>query len=327
MFSLTRPFGVALAVFILLNLSLALQNPLTSATRIWLNIQLPEPALSIFCGILGLALLLPHDAARAGWVRWMLAGVIFGFCILVGANVIGYYHRLYNGQFTTSLPVPFSAAPLAILLAEFGRVSWWSPIEPKLPPPAWCFVSGILINLAFFFLIFVHIVTFGHTDYRTVGGDAAVILGAKVMDDGSLCSALQQRVDTGVDLYRRHLVPYLIMSGGTGANGLSEAEYMARYAHDHGVPLSRIILDNAGDNTRLSARNCGQIARERGFKSLLTVSQHFHCARIKLIFEREGTPCYTVPAGSLFDGTRLLREKFYLLREVLAFPFYYIYYR
>ena len=67
---------------------------------------------------------------------------------------------------------------------------------------------------------------------------------------------------------------------------------------DRGVPLSRIILDENGWNTRQSAVNCGQIARENGFTNVLTVSQSFHCARIKLIFERAGTHCYTVPAGS-----------------------------
>ena len=43
----------------------------------------------------------------------------------------------------------------------------------------------------------------------------------------------------------------------------------------------------------------------------------------RLIFEREGTPCYTVPAR----GRPLVREVYFLLREAVAFPFYYLYYR
>lgn len=325
-FSLTRPTGIALAIFILLNVALALQDPTASATRVWLNVPMPEPLLSIFSGLLGLVLILPHDVGKVGWARWLLGGIVFGFCILVGGNVVGYYHRLGVGEFTTSLPVPFSVFPLGILLAEFARISWWGPVEPKLPPPAWCFVNGALIVVSFFVLILLHIVTFGHTDYRRPA-DAAVILGAKVYDDGRLCDALERRMETGVELFDQGYVRYLIMSGGTGPNGLSEPEHMARYAQEHGVPLDRILLDPEGRTTRLSARNCRVIAEDYGFRELLTVTQYFHCARVKLIFEREGMPCFTVPTGSLVGGGRLLRGNFYLLREALAYPFYLLYHR
>ncbi|MEM7235754.1 MAG: hypothetical protein AAF517_26530 [Planctomycetota bacterium] len=58
----------------------------------------------------------------------------------------------------------------------------------------------------------------------------------------------------------------------------------------------------------------------------MTVSQSFHCARIKLIFEREGTNCFTVPTG-LAEGQRFPRPSFFLLREVFAYPFYFLRYR
>ena len=80
-----------------------------------------------------------------------------------------------------------------------------------------------------------------------------------------------------------------------------------------------------------SARNCGVIAAENGFRGLLTVSQFFHCARIKLIFERAGTHCYTVPTclanWRTKKSSRLSREDFFVFREMVAFPFYFLYYR
>ncbi|MCZ6795061.1 MAG: YdcF family protein [Planctomycetota bacterium] len=323
-FHFTRPLALALAVFILLNLLLALQRPLSSATRVWLNVQLPEPLLSVFAGSLGIALLLPHELGRRPWVRWLLGGVIFGFCILVGANVIGYYHRLYYRHFTTHFAFPFSAVILLTLLLEFARVSWWVPVRSRLPAPARVFVRGTLITGSFFFLILVHIVTYGNTDYRRPA-DAAVILGAKVYADGELSPALRDRVETGVQLFDRGLVSYLIMSGGVGPNGASEPKHMARHAQSLGVPISRIIWDEEGVNTLQSARNCRVIAEEYDFKQLLTVSQPFHCARIKLIFEREGTHCYTVPAVPKESRSRGFRVNFYFLREALAYPFYFLY--
>jgi vancomycin permeability regulator SanA len=330
MFSFTRPLGIALATFIILNLTLALQNPRLSATRIWLNLQFPEPELSIFSALLGAALLVPHAWCRLPWLRWVLGGVFFGFWILVGANVLGYYHRLYHQHFATDLPVPFSLLLFVILFGEFLRVSWWTPVQQRMPPPAWCFINGILVTAAFFALILAHILTFGYTDYRRPA-DAAVVLGAKVYDDGELCAALRDRMETGIELFEEGLVSCLILSGGVGPNGQSEPRAMAAYAQKRGVPLSSMILDENGVTTVASARNCQQIARERGFRGLLTVSQYFHCARVKLIFERAGTHCYTVPTSSSRrqegKGNRLSREDFFLLREAVAFPFYFLYYR
>ncbi|MEM7235553.1 MAG: YdcF family protein, partial [Planctomycetota bacterium] len=226
---LSRPMAIALGVFTFLNLLIAIQDSNSSATRVWLNLDIPEPALSVFGALLGIALILPHSVCHRPSASWVLGGVVFGFCILVGANVIGYYHRLQLGLFRTNFPVPFSLLILAVLLCEFARVSWWAPAESKLPRPAWVFLRGILVSVSFFFLISIHIVTFGVTDYRR-SADAAVILGARVDDGCVLSPALRHRVDTGIQLYKEGLVTFLIMSGGMGPNGVQEPECMAKYA-------------------------------------------------------------------------------------------------
>ena len=166
-----------------------------------------------------------------------------------------------------------------------------------------------------------------------------MILGAKVDGQGKPCAALADRLDAGIDLFRRGTVRYLIMSGAVDASGRSEPKAMRVYAESRGVPASRILLDEAGVNTRGSALGSGAIARERGFREILAVTQYFHCARVKLVFDREGTPCRTVPTCSLrrdLTGAippadsarpRLAREGFFLLREAMAFPFYLVYHR
>jgi len=329
-FWITRAPGVALGLLILCNLLLTLDNVNLSITRIWLDIEIPDPELSLISALLGLALLVPHDVGRSDWARWLLGGVFFGFWILVGATMVGYYHHLSNGDFATDLPVPFCFFVWLILLFEFSRISWCETREPRMPPPARFFFNTVVASASFFLLISAHLVTFGRTDFRRPA-DAAVILGAKVYDDGSLSRALKDRLVTGIELYRQGLVSYLVMSGGTGKNGFSEPRQMASYATKvGGVPAERILLDEDGINTAQSARNCGRIAREHGFKTYLTVSQYFHCARVKMIFERNGSSCYTVPTCSNEEvraAGALTRDTFFLLREAVAFPFYFLYYR
>ncbi|MEE3199576.1 MAG: hypothetical protein VX254_06035, partial [Planctomycetota bacterium] len=202
LFWVTRAPGVALGLLILCNLLMTLDNARLSITSIWLDLQVPEPELSLVSAILGVALLVPHDIGRSNWARWLLGGIFFGFLILVSATMVGYYHELSSGSFTTDLPVPFSIFVWLILLFEFSRISWCETREPRLPPPARCFCNGVVVLASFFILICAHLVTFGRTDYRHSAEvdkrqtTAAVILGAKVYDDGSLSRALRDRLDT-----------------------------------------------------------------------------------------------------------------------------------
>jgi vancomycin permeability regulator SanA len=217
-----------------------------------------------------------------------------------------------------------------VLAGEIARMTWWQPRRPRWPAPARCFFAAASTAAAFVCIHLAYIVSYGHTDFRRPA-DAAVVFGARVDDDGTPCAALRDRLDTAVELHGQGLVHYLIMTGARGANGQDEPEVMARYAAERGVPPARIILDHEGRNTRASAANCRAIVRELGFRRLLAVTQYFHCARVKLAFDREETPCFTVPTCSSrrpggAEPVKLSRESFFVLREALAFPFYWLYY-
>lgn len=322
---------MAFGVFILLNLVLALQNPRLSITGMWLDARLPEPWLSVFAGVLGLSLIVPHGLAGISWLRWLTAGVFAGFGILTLASTLSFYHSLHHGSVATGLPVPFSALLTAILALEFLRVFLWAYCPPLTPPPARVFLTSIAVAGAFLLITLAYVVTYGQIDFRRPA-DAAVVFGAKVYSDGRLCTALQDRLDTAIELFEQNAVQYLIMTGARDPNGQSEPDVMREYALRGRVPASRILLDRTGVNTRASAVGCRALLRQHGFRHLLAVSQYFHCARVKMIFEREGVPCSTVPTCSPVRTAstpprRLSREGFFLFREAVAFPFYMVYYR
>jgi uncharacterized SAM-binding protein YcdF (DUF218 family) len=332
-----RPFAIAFGCFVALNLALALQDPRLPVLGTWLPLGLPEPDLSLVAALLGAALLVPHRSCGASWARSLLGGTFAGFAVLAAAATWTYYRRLRAGEFSTDLPLPASAFLLLILAAELVRVFWWRPAPALAPPPARFLLGAAAVACGFLALTLVHIITYGHEDHRAPAA-AAVILGAKVDPSGKPCAALADRLDTGIDLYRRGMVRYLIMSGAVDAGGRSEPRAMRSYAVSRGVPAARILLDESGVNTRASALGAGAIARSRGFEEVLAVTQYFHCARVKLVFDREGTPCRTVPTCSLRrdltgappsvpDRPRLAREGFFLLREAMAFPFYLVHHR
>ena len=89
--------------------------------------------------------------------------------------------------------------------------------------------------------------------------DVAVVLGSKVNPDGRASLSLALRLDTAVALYRRGVVPAVIVSGGVEPNGTSEAEVMKAYLVARGVPASAVIADAKGHG---STSRGGEVAAD-----------------------------------------------------------------
>jgi uncharacterized SAM-binding protein YcdF (DUF218 family) len=76
----------------------------------------------------------------------------------------------------------------------------------------------------------------------------------------------------GADLYRRHLAPIVVVSGGVAhANDLlstgwntTEAQKFAEIAESHGVPHDRIIVEDKSTNTSENVRFSMSILKDRG---------------------------------------------------------------
>jgi vancomycin permeability regulator SanA len=318
---LSRPFSISLGLFIGLNLFLAIKEPRLSANQIWLSVPIAEPWLSGYVSVLALALLLPHAWSKRRWLRCLQGGVLAGFLVLAAGNVFSFYHKLREARIQSHALFPFSLVIAAILSLEIVRILRWAPATAPIPRPARRFFGAVLVLVACFAMVLAHIYTFGLTDYtgHADGAPAAVVLGAKVYPGGRLSNALEDRMRTAVRLFHDGKVDYLILSGGVEESGVNEPDAMARFAIDSKVPRERLLCDYDGRNTYLSAINCSALARQHGFPALIVVSQYFHNARVKLIFERAGIPSFTVPAE---PARRFQREAYFLFREALAFPYY-----
>lgn len=132
-----------------------------------------------------------------------------------------------------------------------------------------------LTILTWFIIHSVYIIFDGLHDDKTVA-DVAVILGNKVNEDGTLSERLKKRLETGVELYNNHRVKKIIVSGGLGKEGFYEGSKMKEYLISKNIPVSLIIVDNKGNNTRLTVENTLQIQKKYSFKSIIVVSQFFH---------------------------------------------------
>jgi vancomycin permeability regulator SanA len=168
--------------------------------------------------------------------------------------------------------------------------------------------------------VLLHIHAFGFTDYRRPA-DAIVVFGARAYADGTPSEALRERVETGAALYHAGLAPRLILSGGVDPSGVSEPSVMRAVAIEAGVPPSAILEDELGESTEASVDSVQALASRHGLGRVLAVSHYFHLARIKLLAERRGLRCFTVPADE--GPTRLRGTPYYVLREAAALAYYF----
>jgi uncharacterized SAM-binding protein YcdF (DUF218 family) len=147
--------------------------------------------------------------------------------------------------------------------------------------------------------------------------DCAVVLGARVRDDGTPSPALCDRVDEGIRLLRSGRVAWLVMSGGRATSTRpSEAEIMRRRALDAGVPDDRILIDDESHNTAATARNVTRLMSERGLATALLVTHYFHEPRSRALFRREGARVEVAPVKMT---RRLALEPWWVLREVIGY--------
>jgi vancomycin permeability regulator SanA len=173
-----------------------------------------------------------------------------------------------------------------------------------------------LAGLAWVLLTAAVLVWDGLTD-RIAPVDVAVVLGNAV-ERGRPSPRLRARLDKAVALYRQGFFRYVIVSGGVEPSGEDEAEVMAKYLLEQGVPASAILRDSRGDNTYLTAQNAARIMQEHQLRTALVVSQYYHITRSKLALRRFHVTCECAAHAEYFE----LGDIFSTLREVVAFYVY-----
>ncbi len=113
------------------------------------------------------------------------------------------------------------------------------------------------------------------------------MLGAPVLRDGSLRRITRERVEAGVELWREGLAPVVCMTGG-GPPGRREADAMAAYARDLGMPDDALRVENESLTTEENASMSAAILHPEGRRRVWIVSQPFHLRRAAWLFARAG---------------------------------------
>ena len=120
-----------------------------------------------------------------------------------------------------------------------------------------------------------------------------LILGCLVDENGP-CDMLTDRLDTGIELYKKGVAHKIIMSGDHGTTEYDEVNEMKKYAIEKGVPSEDIFMDHAGFCTYDSVYRARTIF---GADKMVIVTQNYHLYRALHIAGRLGVKAYGVNAA------------------------------
>ena len=186
-----------------------------------------------------------------------------------------------------------------------GHLWLWLPI---------CAVACFLV-----YLLFIAVsIAIESRQQQLHSADAIVVFGAAEYD-GRPSPVLRARLDHAFRLYKQHLAPVIITTGGAAADPkYSEGGVGHDYLMKRGVPEANLIAETQGSDTSQSAQRVGVIMRANGMHSCIAVSDAYHVFRIRKLLEHEKISVYVAPRPD--SRPRALAQRLIaVLRESISY--------
>ena len=125
--------------------------------------------------------------------------------------------------------------------------------------------------------------------------DAIVVLGS-AQYNGVPSPDLKARLDHALSLWRSHLAPVIVVTGGREpGDRYTEASAGAKYLESKGVPQSAILRETSGRDSWQSLSGAADFLLARGDRTVLLVSDPFHDERISLMSQELGLTPFVSP--------------------------------
>lgn len=118
--------------------------------------------------------------------------------------------------------------------------------------------------------------------------DALVVLGTPAEMHGELTEMQRWRVDEAVREYKAGRAAHLVITGGPTSHGFVEADVMAAYARQLGVPAGAIVEERRSMTTVQNVHNTVQLLHQHGWHSVEVISTAEHLRRAAVLWEKTG---------------------------------------
>ena len=184
------------------------------------------------------------------------------------------------------------------------------------------FVCFVAIFILFLFILFFLGVNFSIKNksqnyiYKTVNEvprvQTALILGARVWNNGEMSDIFRDRVKVGIELYKSGKVKKILVSGDHGRKEYDEVNAAKKYILEKGIPGEDIFLDHAGFDTYDSMYRARDVFES---ESIIIVTQDFHLPRAVYIANKLGHKAHGVSSDlQVYLGADRMELREYLAR-------------
>ena len=222
------------------------------------------------------------------------------------------------------------ATLVAVLIPVFGGKDWIFETSLRRINRISVFFSVTVIYISMCFLVFMIYCVFLQIIPRKRDFDYVIIHGAGLLDGDRVSKLLADRLDKAIEVYQKDPTPpIMIPSGGKGSDEkISEAEAMARYLIDKGIPPEKIIKEDQSlttlENLKFSKRIID--ARE-GSKYTVLVTSNYHvyralryCRKIKMKCTGVGSHVafYYWPSALIREFIAVHSEKKHLITFIIG---------
>ena len=227
-----------------------------------------------FIGAFAVATFLPRLHRASLWITSFCFSTT-GLAILTWISILAPEDQ----PLPAVIYLAFKALELATLIVVFSSAS--RPLWRKI------------INVAIFSLLFVSVtyglvistvllnpITASPTDIQPMTNyDAGVILGAAVWSGDKPSPVFRERIKKGYELLANGTVEFLVLTGGSAPNELTEAEVAKRELLKLGADPTSIVLEEHTSSTVEQILFIRDELTKQGWTSFVIISDQFHLKR------------------------------------------------
>ncbi len=255
--------------------------------------------------------------------------LLIGYVAILGLLLANGFRavRREGLSFANLLPLLFAAvaiaAPIFIVWAttsvpsQKGVSTWLSA--------AAFFVFGVYAYFGFVLLSFVFYGALYRVRHRNPQAPAVLMLGSRIFD-GKVPPLLASRLERGIEVYNQRVrlgeePPLMVCCGGQGPDeDRAEAEAMAEYLTDHGIPEEVVRRETESTTTEENLVFGSRIVKEElGTVPLVISTNDYHTFRTALLSRQMGLDATVVPAKTAryYVPAAFLREFVAIVRDYL----------
>lgn len=188
----------------------------------------------------------------------------------------------------------------------------------RVPLLGWLVLVALIAAGAWFAWLYRAIDQVGRVD-DAHPSDAIAVFGA-AQYVGHPSPVFHARLDHAVSLYERQIAPLVIVLGGSSDEHSTQTEGAVGrdYLLARGVPYDHILAETESVDTEQQAERLAEIARARGLRSVVVVSDPSHLFRIAELCREQGLDVHTSPR-STFGTISATDRRERVLHEMLSY--------